>query len=133
MSNNNLKVDTKNHINRSDFKWAVKYAARILFSALVVEMSLRLTFTYSITGHYSDLISYFGPLSALMANLMRNCLFSCKYIVFYGLPSLVNKLVGMRVSQLPWCLLMTQTNAEIWKYVWVIYYFDRYLFIVIHL
>ncbi len=50
-----------------------------------------------------------------MSLLLKGALFTCTYIVFYGIPKVCNEIIGMRTSQLPSCVSLIHTNSEMWK------------------
>lgn len=51
-----------------------------------------------------------------MAMLLRGSLFASKYIVFYGLPTLVNRIIGMKTTELPRCIALIHLNSEMWRF-----------------
>jgi hypothetical protein len=51
-----------------------------------------------------------------MALLLNGSLFASKYVVYYGITTLVNKIVGMKTTELPRCISLIHTNSEMWRY-----------------
>ena len=51
-----------------------------------------------------------------MALYLKGALFACKYIVYYGITSLINRLFNMKTTQLPRCISIIHTNSEMWRY-----------------
>lgn len=51
-----------------------------------------------------------------MTLYLKGSLFTCKYIVYYGITTFCNKLVGMETNHLPRCISLIHTNAEMWRY-----------------
>lgn len=78
-------------------------------------MVLRLTLTYTLVAYHRQIFSDFTVIPVVFALVLRGSLFSCKYIVYYGFPTLLNKLVGMRVGELPRCIWVMHTNSELWR------------------
>ncbi len=110
------KLDKNNHLESvGDLKWISKYLIRILISAALVEISLRLTLTYSLVLYHKQFFSYFNHKSLIMAHLLRGTLFTSKYIVYYGIPTVLNDITGMSVTELPRCTMLIHTNSELWR------------------
>ena len=83
----------------------------ILFSELIYHFLL-----FFASHVYKDLLengSFFLAAGSLYA---KGVLFAVKYHVFYGIPSIVNRIVGMKITPLPRCVLMIHTGGELWKY-----------------
>ncbi len=64
----------------------------------------------------SHLIRMTSKVAISMALLLKGSLFAVKYIVFYGLPTIFNEIVGMKTTPLPRCIALIHTNGEMWKY-----------------
>lgn len=90
--------------------------ARIVMSGLLIELVLHLTLTYKIHAYHGYLTPYFSDQALWATLLLKGSLFSCKYIVYYGMGNLVNSCVGMRTSELPRCVALIHTNGEMWRY-----------------
>lgn len=94
-------------------KEALILASRVLFSAFLVELALHFTVVYaihSIDFEFSSGVMNFGTL------LFKGALFTTRYVYIYGLPTLINQVVGMKTTPLPRCILMIHTGGELWKY-----------------
>ena len=91
-------------------------AYRILLSILLIELFYRITCTSAIHAYHNQIASYFSFASIFFSFCYKGLLFSCKYIVYYGIPSLVNKMVGMKTTELPRCTALIHTNRELWRY-----------------
>jgi len=61
-------------------------------------------------------IDWFSKSSLTMSLYLKGSLFTCKYIVYYGIANLFNKLVGMNTTKLPRCISVIHTNNEMWKH-----------------
>jgi hypothetical protein len=61
-------------------------------------------------------IDWFSKPSLAMSLYLKGSLFTCKYIVYYGVTNLFNKLAGMNTTKLPRCISIIHTNNEMWKY-----------------
>ncbi len=51
-----------------------------------------------------------------MALYLKGHLFPVKYIVYYGLATVINKLAGMKTTKLPICGALIHTSSEMWRY-----------------
>jgi hypothetical protein len=51
-----------------------------------------------------------------MSLLLKGFLFSCTYIVFYGVPKIASEIFGIRTGPLPQCVSLIHTNSELWKF-----------------
>lgn len=97
------------------FSKALKIIFRILTSGLMIEIILRLTSTYMIHNYNSQVLNLFSRPSLIMSLILKGGLFTSQYVVFYGLTSVVNQLVGIKVSDLPQCAFLMHTNKEMWR------------------
>ena len=95
---------------------AGKTLLRIIFSALLMELTLHTTSTFQLHAHYNQVKDWFTPGSLVMSLTLKGGLFACKYIVFYGAGYMLNDLVGMRVTPLPQCVSLMHTNREMWRF-----------------
>lgn len=89
---------------------------RIFFSMVLIEFFLRTTSSYTILIYTNYVRKYFSVTSFVMSILIRGSLFTSKYIVYYGFPTLVNKILGMKTSELPRCFALLHLNSEMWRY-----------------
>lgn len=101
---------------KCSFKEAVNLSVRIGFSMLLIEILLRITSSYTVLIYTNYVWRYFSVTSFVMSILIRGSLFTSKYIVYYGIPTLVNKIVGMRTTELPRCFALIHLNSEMWRY-----------------
>ncbi len=92
------------------------YLPRILISIVLVEGFLHMTSIYAINENLINISNHFSVTSVSLSILLKICLFTCKYIVYYGLTSMINLIVGMKCTDMPRSLLITNTNRELWKY-----------------
>ncbi len=94
----------------------MRLAVRIVFSILIIECVLHMTCTFMIHTYHKIIVSRFSPSSLITSLFLKGYLFQTKYIVFYGISSLVNQFVEMKITSLPRCISFMHTNAELWKY-----------------
>lgn len=95
---------------------AFKILFRIIISALIIEVTLNLTCTYTIVVYHEKFLGFFSRTSLVMAHYLRGSLFCCKYVVYYGVPTLINFIIGMKINSLPRCISVMHTNGELWRY-----------------
>lgn len=98
------------------FTKAFKIIFYIILSGLMVEIVLRLTSTYMIHEYHDQVINMFTRPSLIMALVLKGVLFTSQYIVFYGIPSVANQLIGIKVTDLPLFCFQMHTNKEMWRY-----------------
>jgi Na+/alanine symporter len=91
-------------------------AVRILISTLIIESVLHFTSIYSLIVYHKQLVHYFSKSSIILALYLVGSLFACKYIVYYGLSTMVNLLVGMKTTELPRCISLIHLNSELWRF-----------------
>ena len=89
---------------------------RILLSCVLIEFFYRLTLSSAIHAYHEQIISYFSASSVFYSFVYKGTLFSCKYIVYYGIPSIVNIMVGIKTTRLPRCTTVIHTNREMWRF-----------------
>ena len=102
-------------MNKSDVTWAIKLSIRMIFSSILIELALHTTVIYFLDVYNKHLYSYFSLEAQIMGAILRPFLLRSKYIVYYGFSNLVNKLVGMRVFELPNCPATFHTISELWR------------------
>jgi hypothetical protein len=98
-----------------DLKELIRLLLRIAFNAFLIELTFHLTSIYAIHGN-TRLIEKCSKFTIAIALYMKGALFSSKYIVFYGLPSIINESIGIKTTPLPRCISVIHTNKEMWKY-----------------
>ena len=90
---------------------------RIILSISLIELFLRLTSFSTIQSFiHNHNTSHFSFSSIFFSFCYKGLLFASKYIVYYGIPSVINKMVGMKTTDLPRCTALIHTNRELWRY-----------------
>lgn len=89
--------------------------SRVIFWALFIEFIFHATIIFGIHQDLT-LLNECSKFLLTCALAVKGLLFSAKYIVFYGIPSIVNKCVGMKITKLPRCIAIIHTNNELWKH-----------------
>ena len=88
---------------------------RVILGILIIEIFNHVTIIFSM--HENELlIKKSSRLAIAIALLLKGALFAVKYIVFYGVPTFFNEIVGMKTTPLPRCIALISTNGEMWKY-----------------
>ena len=82
----------------------------------LIELLYRLTFCSSIHAYHNQVVSYLSWSSIFFSFVYKGLLFSCKYIVYYGIPTTVNIMIGMKTTRLPRCAAVIHTNREMWRF-----------------
>ena len=77
---------------------------------------IHFTLVYTLHNYSDRLMKRFSQTSIALTLFLKTSLFTSKYIVFYGIPIFFNKIVGMKVVELPRCVLMMHTSSELWRY-----------------
>lgn len=98
-----------------DYKRQFIEFGKILFWIIALEVDLHTHVLYAIINDV-NLVNKFSLLTIIAALMFKILLFTAKYIVYYGLPNLINRQVGMHTGELPKCLALLHTSAEAWKY-----------------
>jgi hypothetical protein len=95
------------------------------------ELALHATLTYKIHAMHGRMLDFFSNSSLVGTLLLKGSLFISKYIVFYGVTSLVNECVGMQCGALPRCFATMHTNSELWRFfdTGIYEFIKRYLYI----
>ncbi|CAF1096654.1 unnamed protein product [Brachionus calyciflorus] len=101
---------------KMSLKDVLKFILRIAFSLFLIEFFLRATSTYTTLNYTSYVSDYFSMTSYIMSMFIRGSLFASKYVVYYGIPTLINKFVGMKTTELPRCIVLIHLNSEMWRY-----------------
>lgn len=90
---------------------------RVAFSTVLIEIVLRLTSTYTLILYNTHFTGYFSTTSIVTALFVKGALFTAKYIVYYGMTTVFNALVGMKTTQLPRCICLMHLNSEMWRLI----------------
>lgn len=97
------------------FKEAFTHFFRIIFWIFVAELVYHYTVFFAVHAH-AELLENASFYLTAGTLIIKGIFFAVKYIVFYGIPTFVNRLVGMKTTPLPRCVFMIHTNGELWKY-----------------
>ena len=87
---------------------------KVLFWIFFTELILHFTIFYAIQSN-SGLMEEGSYFSIAGSFASKGALFAVKYQVFYGIPNIVNRIVGMKTTPLPRCIPMTHMSSELWK------------------
>ena len=71
---------------------------RVILGVIIIEFFNHVTIIFSMHEH-ELLVKKTSKLTIAVALLLKGALFSVKYIVFYGVPTFFNEIVGMKVSR----------------------------------
>lgn len=104
-----------NGINNYNFKAILIQFIRILFWIFITELASHYTLAFALHESYY-LIDTSSKFSLAASLGIKGSLFTAKYIVYYGLTTVVNQQVGMQTTDLPRCIFLIHTNAELWRY-----------------
>lgn len=88
---------------------------RVIISIFLIELALHTTIVFSMHENIR-IIRNCSKATIAIALMLKGALFTSKYIVFYGIPSIFNKIVGIETTPLPRCIALIHTNSEMWKY-----------------
>ena len=93
----------------------LKILFRVILGIVLIEIFNHITIIFSI---YEDkfLHEKVSKWTISISILLKGALFAVKYIVFYGLPTFFNEIVGMKTTPLPRCIFLISTNGETWKH-----------------
>lgn len=94
---------------------STKLIFRIACSALLIEFVLHFTYSFGIMYYHKFIFAEFSPRSLVIAQYLRGLCFGFKYMVFYGLPTLINNFIGIKTNALPRCISVMHTNSELWR------------------
>jgi hypothetical protein len=104
-----------NGLRNYNLKIILTQFARILFWIFIIELVSHFTLAFALHESFY-LIDHSSKFSIAASLGIKGSLFSAKYIVYYGLTTLVNEQVGMKTSNLPRCIFLIHTNGELWRY-----------------
>ncbi len=125
----------QSNYRKIDLKDLLVTFIRISISFLIMEIVLHLTSLYSIFVYHKQLLAYFSRPSLAMALLLNGSLFASKYVVYYGVTTLANKMVGMKTTELPRCISLMHTNSEMWRYfdTGIYEFIKKYIFLIVYI